>query len=186
MSRKEAIQLISLLLGGTVAGSAFFLNGCKSNTDKKASFTTDDIPYLDEIADTILPDTKTPGAKAAAVGGFMITMVNDCYTKEEQDIFFRGMKKLNDLSKKEYDKLFIESSSQQKHDLLVQLDNEQKEYMKNKKQEEPSHYFRMMKELTLLGYFTSEIGCTQARRYIQTPGKYEGCVPYKKGDKAWA
>jgi hypothetical protein len=43
-----------------------------------------------------------------------------------------------------------------------------------------------MKELTLLGYFTSEIGCTQARRYIETPGKYDACIPYKKGDKAWA
>ena len=48
------------------------------------------------------------------------------------------------------------------------------------------HYFRMMKELTLLGYFTSEIGCTQAQRYAETPGKYDPCVPYKPGDKAWA
>jgi hypothetical protein len=44
----------------------------------------------------------------------------------------------------------------------------------------------MMKELTMLGYFTSEIGCTKARRYVESPGKYEGCIPYKKGDKAFA
>jgi hypothetical protein len=50
----------------------------------------------------------------------------------------------------------------------------------------PTHYFRMMKELTLLGYFTSEIGCTQAQRYAETPGRYDPCVPYKAGDKAWA
>ena len=48
------------------------------------------------------------------------------------------------------------------------------------------NYFGMMKQLTLLGYFTSEIGATKALRYIAVPGKYEGCVPYKKGDKAWA
>jgi hypothetical protein len=77
-------------------------------------------------------------------------------------------------------------TAQQKHDLLVKLDQEQKDYMKNKKDADPSHYFRMMKELTLLGYFTSEIGCTQARRYVETPGKFEGCIPYKKGDKAFA
>ncbi|HWJ29855.1 MAG TPA: gluconate 2-dehydrogenase subunit 3 family protein, partial [Flavisolibacter sp.] len=59
------------------------------------------------------------------------------------------------------------------------------DYMKKKKPEDASHYFRMMKELTLLGYFTSKIGCTQARRYVAVPGKFEGCVPYKKGDKAW-
>jgi hypothetical protein len=48
------------------------------------------------------------------------------------------------------------------------------------------HYFRMMKELALLGYFTSEIGCTQALRYAETPGRYDPCAPYKPGDKAWA
>jgi hypothetical protein len=48
------------------------------------------------------------------------------------------------------------------------------------------HYFRMMKELALLGYFTSEIGHKQARRYEPVPGRFEGCIPYKKGDKAYA
>jgi hypothetical protein len=57
---------------------------------------------------------------------------------------------------------------------------------KIKKPEDDNHYFRMMKELTLLGYFTSEIGSTQARRYVPVPGRYEGCIPYKKGDKAFA
>ena len=74
----------------------------------------------------------------------------------------------------------------QRHDLLVKLDSEQKDYMQNKKKEEPSHYFRMMKELTLLGYFTSEIGCKQAMRYVERPGTYDGNLDYKKGDKAFA
>jgi hypothetical protein len=188
MNRREAVQHISLLLGGTIVGSTFFLDGCKSNNEKEkeAAFTQEDAAYLDEIADTILPTTKTPGAKAAKVGSFMIVMVNDCYTPEQQKIFHDGMKKINDLSNKTSDKSFIESTSEQKHNLLVQLDKEQKDYMKNKKPDDPSHYFRMMKELTLLGYFTSEIGCTQARRYVEVPGRYDGCVPYKVGDKAWA
>ena len=186
MNRREAVQHITLLLGGTIAGSTFFLSGCKSESTKKIAFTKDDPAYLDEIADTILPDTKTPGAKAAKVGSFMVVMVNDCYDEQNQKTFYEGMTKLNDLSKKTYDKSFVESSPQQRHDLLVQLDKEQKEYMKNKKKDDPSHYFRLMKELTLLGYFTSEIGCTQARRYVEVPGRFDGCIPYKKGDKAWA
>jgi hypothetical protein len=150
------------------------------------SFTADDIAYLDEIANTILPETSTPGAKAAMVGQFMTVMINDCYEEKDQKIFHEGMDKLNDLSKKNYDASFMKINDQQRHDLLVKLDNEQKDYMKNKKKEEPSHYFRVMKELTLLGYFTSEIGCTKARRYVETPGNFEGCIPYKKGDKAFA
>lgn len=53
-------------------------------------------------------------------------------------------------------------------------------------QEEPAHYFRMMKELALLGYFTSEIGMTQAQRYIETPDRYEPCLSYTPGEKSWA
>ena len=50
----------------------------------------------------------------------------------------------------------------------------------------PAHYFRMMKELALLGYFTSEIGVTQAQRFAETPGRFEPCAPYTPGEKSWA
>lgn len=55
-----------------------------------------------------------------------------------------------------------------------------------KRQRMSPHYFSLMKQLTLLGYFTSEVGATQALRYVPVPGKYEGCISYKKGDRAWA
>lgn len=186
MDRREAVQYISLLLGGTLVGGSAFLSGCKSDTGVSMTFTPEDVAYLDEVADTILPPTKTPGAKAAKTGQFMTVMVNDCYEEKDQKIFHEGMKKLNDLSKKTYGDSFVKIKPEQRHDLLVKLDNEQKAYMKNKKKDDPSHYFRMMKELTMLGYFTSEIGCTQARRYVETPGHYDGNLPYKKGDKAFA
>jgi hypothetical protein len=187
MERREAVKYVSLLLGGTLVGATSFLTGC--HTEEKHSgraFTQDDYAYLDEIGETILPATSTPGAKAAKVGQFMTVMVNDCYTDKDQSIFKDGMDKINDLSKKKYDQAFMAINPQQRHDLLVQLDKEQKDYTKNKKPEDAAHYFRMMKELTLLGYFTSEIGCKQARRYVPVPGRYDGCIPYKKGDKAFA
>jgi len=79
MNRREAVQYISLLLGGTLVGGNAFLSGCKSNTGVSMTFTPEDVAYLDEVADTILPPTKTPGAKAAKTGQFMTVMVNDCY-----------------------------------------------------------------------------------------------------------
>ena len=182
MDRKEAVQYISLLLGGTLVGANSFLSGCKTND--KQLFSKEDQAYLDEIAETILPETKTPGAKAAQVGQFMIVMVTDCYDEKEQMIFRAGMEKVNDQSETKFGKSYLKITPEQRHELLVQMDNEQKQYTKNKKEDEPVHYFRMMKELTLLGYFTSKPGCTQAKRYMPVPGKYIGCVPYKKGDKA--
>ena len=80
----------------------------------------------------------------------------------------------------------MKASAEKRKEFLITIDKEAKEYQKNKKPEDPAHYFSLMKQLTLLGYFTSEVGATKALRYVAVPGKYEGCVPYKKGDKAWA
>jgi len=215
MNRREAVQYISLLVGGTIVGGSAFLSGCKSKTGVSMVFSEADISLLDEIADTILPTTKTPGAKAAKVGQFMTVMVNDCYEAPDQKIFHEGLAKLDDASKDKNGKSFMESTPQQRHDLLVDLDKKAKNYKKlneylaslspeqrtqmtlqknytgedplaDKKRENPLYYFQMMKELTLLGYFTSEIGCTQARRYVERPGSFNGDLPYKKGDKAFA
>ena len=186
MNRREALSSVALLLGGTILGAEAFLSGCKTKTDVGVSFSASDITFLDEVAETILPATSTPGAKAAKVGEFMTVMVKDCYEEKDQKIFMEGMSKLDEASKKKNGKSFMESTSGQRHGLLVELDNEQKEYQKTKKDDQPNPYFRMMKELTLTGFFTSEVGATQALRYIAVPGKYEGCIDYKKGDKAWA
>ena len=191
MNRRDAIARVSLLLGGTILGAEVFLSGCHNAPEKNiggggTNFSNDDIAYLDEIAETILPATDTPGAKDAKVGEFMTRIVKDCYTEQDQKVFLDGMQALNEASKKKNGKSFMESTPGQRHDLLVDLDKEQKEYMDKKKKDDPSHYFRMMKELTLWGYFTSEPGATKALRYVAVPGKYQGCVDYKKGDKAWA
>lgn len=191
MNRREALSSVALLLGGTIIGAEAFLSGC-TNADKNVGaagldFSKDDIAFLDEVGETIIPTTaSSPGAKATKIGDFMHTIVRDCYEPKDQQVFIDGMKKLEDASKQKNGKGFLESTPEQRHSLLVELDKEQKEYMAKKKPEDPPHYFRAMKELTLWGYFTSEIGATKALRYIAVPGKYEGCIPYKKGDKAWA
>jgi Helicase subunit of the DNA excision repair complex len=189
MNRRDAISRVALLLGGTVIGAEFFLNGCAS-PDKKVGasidFTPDDIAFLDEVAETIIPETDTPGAKAAKVGAFMTVMVKDCYDETNQKIFLEGMGKLNDASKKKFEKGFMSITPEQRKELLIEIDKEMKEYNKNKKKEDGTHYFNQMKQLTLLGYFTSEEGATKALRYVPVPGRYDACIPYKKGDKAWA
>ena len=112
--------------------------------------------------------------------------MRDCYTPDDQKIFTDGVHKLNEASKQKSGKYFMDATPEQRHDLLVDLDKEQKAYQATKKKEDPTHYFRMMKELTLWGYFTSEPGANKALRYVAVPGRYEGCIDYKKGEKAWA
>lgn len=204
MERREAVKYISILLGGTVIGADAFLSGCKTATKSVTEWTAEDIAYLNEIGETILPRTATPGAKDANVGQFMTVMVNDSYEEADQKTFREGLDKLADASKKKFDADFIKITPEQRTQLLTEIDKEAKDYQAKKaehdkkekqkvsmgegdkgetNQKMSAHYFTMLKQLTLLGFFTSEVGMKQAMRYQPVPGKYEGCVPYKKGDK---
>jgi len=207
MNRRDAIGRVALIMGGAVIGAEFFLSGCKPGGTSNVAdlFKEDNVAFLNEVADTILPTTAgSPGAKAAKVGQFIAVMVRDCYTPADQQTFVDGIAKLNDAANKKSGSKFMDLTAQQRTDLLVDLDKEQKEFTTKRDKdmgadkakhtddpayvspELPKHYFRMIKELTLLGYFTSEIGATKALRYIAVPGHYDGNLPYKKGDKAWA
>lgn len=187
MNRRDAISRVALIMGGTMIGAEFFLSGCAAKGEKAARlYDKDHVALLDEVGETVIPKTNTPGAKAVGIGSFMAMMVNECYNEADQQIFMEGINKLKDASRSKFSKTFLECDPAQRTALLTDLDKEQKEYTKNKKKEDPNHYFRMMKELTILGYFTSKEGCTEALRYEPVPGRYDGNFPYKKGDKAWA
>lgn len=189
MNRRDALGRVALLFGGTIVGSTAFLEGCRQPEVKSTAgltFSSDQIVFLDEVAETIIPATDTPGAKAAKVGAFMQVMVTDCYEEKDQKIFMNGITAIDKASDKAFGYGFMKATPEQRHTLLTALDKEQKQYTADKKKEDPNHYFSLMKQLTMLGYFSSEIGATQALRYVAIPGRYEGCIPYKKGDKAWA
>lgn len=214
ISRREAILRMSVLLGGVaLIGSGALISGCKAEKTGTLGtpFTPDDIAYLDEIADTILPTTSTPGAKAAKTGAFMALMVTDTYHEDDDKTFREGMRKLDDLSKqKNGGASFMKATPAQRLALLQELDKEQHDFSEKQRAERrqksdafinstqqqnpatqnasepPNKYFRMMKELALFGYFTSEIGATQALQYVESPGRYDPCVPYKAGDRDWA
>ena len=185
IDRREAIRRVTALLGGVaLVGGSSLVAACERaqrgvGAAGAGTFSAQDVALLDEVAETILPETKTPGAKAAHVGAFMALMVTDTYEDREQQIFRAGMRQLEQAS-------FMAAKPAERLALLERLDREQKAYMDGKADDAPAHYFRLMKELTLLGYFTSEIGCTQAQRYRERPGRFDACVPYTPGESAWA
>jgi hypothetical protein len=205
MDRRELLKMIAVLTGGVVIGGEVFLSGCKTGTKADAGFTATNIALLDEVGETILPATSSPGAKAAHVGEFMKVYVTDCYTPESQDAFSKGLGELEAACKKMHSKGFMDCTPEQRKELLISLDKEAKEY--NKAQDEkdkpvreemkkqhkeydfvssPRHYYTMIKQMTLLGFFTSKEGATQALRNVPVPGRYDGALPYKKGDKAFS
>jgi hypothetical protein len=219
ITRREAVLRVTALLGGVaILGGSSFITGCRAeHRGADGEFSADDIAFLDEVAETILPETSTPGAKAAKTGAFMALMVRDSYSPDEQKIFRAGFAKIDDATRKAHKVTFMKATPQQRLAVLTELDREQQAYTKpieeegrkrslawlNDQRKEgapgtdkgaatqatenpPRHYFRMMKELALLGYFTSEPGMTKALRYVEAPGRYDPCVPYTPGERIWA
>jgi Gluconate 2-dehydrogenase subunit 3 len=197
LNRREAIRRVSALLGGVafVGGNSLLAALETAGTrpvGTPGDFTAEQIAFLDEIAETILPATKTPGAKAAKVGAFMALMVTDSYDPAEQKVFREGMRQTELTMQQAHRVSFMEATPEQRLAVLTALDHDAKHSMDAREaaphryEHEPPHYFRMMKELALLGYFTSEIGCTQAQRYVESPGRFDACIPYVPGEPAWA
>ena len=197
MERRELLKTIALLTGTAVVGGEIFLTGCKNPVTSKSAFTPAMISLLDEVAETIIPTTDTPGAKAAKTGAFMQIMIEDCYTKKEQDAFMKGIEELEKKCNTENGVSFTKLTPEKRLAFLQKLEREAKEYNENlkkekeenektKKENPPPHYYSMMKQLTLWGFFSSETGMTETLRHVPVPGRFDGNVPYIEGEKAWA
>lgn len=182
MERREALKYVGLITGGTLISSQLFILGCKPNhTSENDSpneiLNANQIALLNDIGEIIIPTTDTPGAKAANVGFMMSVNIRDCYGKEKQDSFVNGLGLLNHKSRSFFKDDFSNISNEDKVSLITELDSEV--YDSTKKNEDDIHiFYRITKELTLLGYFTSEICLTKHLEYIPIPTKYDGAMAY--------
>jgi len=183
MDRRHAIKNLAVLLGGAISATtmgALFESFTVLENDT-LFFAPLEEDILAEFADIIIPTTaSSAGAKEAGLGKFIPMMIRDCYPKEIQEIFMVGFKEMQTKCQKNYGKTFLEMSIFERQQLMNVLKDEA--IKSNKK---PS-FFIIARDLTILGYFSSEIGCTQAREYIAVPGRYDGSADYKPGQKAWA
>jgi len=210
MNRREALQRVAMILGGSIVGANLFLEGCTQPASKSVEglFDAKMIDRIGDLADAILPPTSTPGAKEAGVGNFIPVFVRDCYTEKQQKAIVDGLAKLDKTSKDLKGKDFASLTLDEKTEVADKLYKESEEYNgqrwerikdeveKNKTKQnelvkpdvdyEPEHWFHLFRQMTLTGYFNSELGLTKALRYVKIPGKYDGDYPYKKGDKAFA
>jgi hypothetical protein len=203
MNRREVITRLAILMGGTLSAqtlSAIDLVG----SDRQRSFddrpdanpftlTADQRKIVAEVAEHIIPKTTTPGAKDAGVPEFIEMMLKDCYKKPEQESFAAGIVALEKQS-------FLSLSAAQQVEMLKKVeadtkkeiealnvkqvkvgDNVDKETMEAKR---AVPFWRLIKELTLFGYFTSEVGATASFIVEPIPGKFEP-IKIKPGQKMY-
>lgn len=131
---------------------------------------------ITELAETIVPKTDTPGAKDTYTHLFVLKMLDDCTTKEQQDEFIKGMKAFETVYQKKFNKSFVDCSVQQRAELLQSVvDDKNKELPTG-----ASMFYKTVKKLTLQGYMTSKYYLTNVRVYKLVPGKFSGCIPVTK------
>jgi len=204
---------MAILMGGAISVTTMgvLFDSCNSPAKKAAKgelFNADQQTLITEIADMIIPTTDTPGAKAAGVGPFISMMVTECYPEKAQKVFLKGLDDVDSRSKTKFGKNFMGLDAGQRTEILkaiaddtVKLKAEDKKKADAEKEKNPSltanskgknvpkgnpYFFQIIRELTMLGYFTSEIGATKALTYVAVPGRYEGCMDMPKGQKTWA
>lgn len=182
MNRREALSIVSAIFGGTIAGSVGFLNGCKPRQNKPAFgvLSPEQIRLLEELAEVILPKTQdSPGAKDTGIGNFILSIVTDCYSESEQTIFREGVEKIDEISIAGFREPFLKLNPSDRLSVVRQLEDESSARGK------PIHFYTMMKQLFVWGYLSSELVGTTVLRHIPIPGRYEGCVEYRTGEKSF-
>lgn len=186
MNRRNAIKKATFLLGGTLSASAIMgvMSGCKSEPTldwAPSFFTTQEGNILEQITDRIIPTTDTPGAIDAGVHTFIDRMMADFYPEKKKLAFQAAIQKVDADAKADFGKKFTALSGEEQDELLKKYDKA----AYSKTTGEP-HFFKTMKELTILGFCTSEVGATDFLEYDPLPGDYKGCIPYSDVGKAWA
>jgi hypothetical protein len=170
MNRREALTV----LGGALFTSAAVLSACAREPRRVATgvLDLDDQDLIEEIADTLLPSTpSSPGAKAAGAGPAINLLLTDCYDAKAQQRLVQGLREFRKSG-------FAAASRPEREQLLRRVDAEARKSGE-------AHWFTLARELALGTYFSTEIGMTQALRYVRVPGRWIGCMPLQPGQPAW-
>jgi Gluconate 2-dehydrogenase subunit 3 len=173
-NRRVAIQQLLLIWAGVA-----FLPACLHNEQKVSiplrdiRITPDEESMLAELAETILPKTDTPGAKDLAAHLFALKMVDDCYTKTNQEKYIQGMKDFESFVMKKTGKSFTENDISVRQFIVADLD------LQKPAADGMTFFYQSTKKLTVQAYTTCEYFMTRIRGYKMIPGKFQGCVPLK-------
>jgi len=180
MNRREALVLMAAGFGGTIFGAERMLAGMANatGTASKGILSDADLALLNEVGETILPATAgSGGAKAANVAECIGDMVRSFYDEKEQATFTDGIVRLQAASRDKFSgRRYLQLTATERYDLLLGLDQIRPQ----------PDYYRMIKQLVVLAYFTSEIGATQAMAHVAVPGRFDGVVAIPPGTKCWS
>jgi gluconate 2-dehydrogenase gamma chain len=186
IDRKEAIKRTAMLMGGVVFAPTMLgvLKGCTPRDEqwRPELFNAAQAAATIALAQTIIPATDTKGAADVGVPGFIESMVKDIYTEEQRTSFLDGLDRFNERCREETGQNFASLTAEEQLE-FASLEN--RNAIESERAEGPQ-FFLVFKELTMVGYFTSEEGATRVLRYEDVPGIYQGCIPFDEVGRTWA
>jgi hypothetical protein len=187
-NRRSAIKNLMFGILGTL--SAKFTVSCKvSPHDSGLAWLTEDARRLiAEIADTILPDTDTPGAKAVGADHLIVRLLQDCYSRKDRDSIMKGIAGIERECIANFGRSFLNCSAGQRLAIIQNKDRESMGFWSKIRIRlfHQNHFFTLFKRLVLISYFTSQPGATRALSYESIPGRWIGCFEMPSGMKTWA
>jgi hypothetical protein len=143
-----------------------------------------------ELAETIIPSTDTPGAKATGVENYIINVLVDCTDKVGQNMFLNGLYDVENYAVRNFNKSFLRCNLDERNRILMHFEGKDTfklvilKKINHKLLGEP--FFTKLKRLTVEGFCYSEVGATQGLAYDYIPGSYEPCMALKPNQKSWA
>ena len=195
MDRREALKRTAWIMGGAVSAPAIMgiLKGCKAEptldwVTERSCWKSKEL-LVSQVSDIIIPKTETPGAKEVGVPRFIDEMLREVYTKAKiRIVSSRDIKEFDEAANKEYGDSFIELSPEDQTAFVKKIHDAAVEAERATTPAPKRPFILMTKELTMLGFFTSEPGATQVLQYIAVPGSYKGCIPLSEAGngKTWA
>jgi len=193
MNRRVVIKNLALVLAGSALLPSCIPGKKPAIALKNISMDADQENLVADIAETIIPKTSTPGAKDLNLHLFVLKMLDDCHTKEDQQAFVKGMAEFNDLTKKIAGKSFADCSVTERENILKSFEKKGPEVKpgpmgkKNKIQgfangysKELNTFYGIIKGETVNGYTNSKYFMTKQLVYELVPGRYNAWYPAKK------
>jgi gluconate 2-dehydrogenase gamma chain len=196
LTRREALKRVAWLMGGTVSASAILAiqKGYSATTPagrKPSILTPPQMSIVSAVSEVMIPRTDTPGAIDVGVPRFIGLMLEDVCTQKDREHYLAGLADFDAAAHTEQGKEFLALEPTHQvalvrrfHDAAVT--EEQRPTRLGEDSQRP--FILMTKELTLLGFFTSEAGATQVLQYVAVPGSYHACLPVEQAGngKTWA
>jgi len=194
-SRRELLMQIALTAGSSLLGSAALAAAsptAKTGIDEASRLNENQRRMIAQLTELIIPTTDTPGAKDAGVPAFIDQIFSVWCTPKERRIFVEGLGALEAFCQKAHGRAFNACSAIEQSAALMDCEKRAAVYRSPSggnifnDLDEDAPFFYKLKQLTVLGYYTSEVGATQELRYEPVPNRYDGNINFSEVGRQWS